>query len=935
MIFDPSGPSFTNAPGMRLPRLEHAAVTLGDGRVAFVGGSSDWARWTPTSVVEVYDPVAGSFASAGDLVTDRHAPIVSVATISGERLVVAGTGGSSGMSGRTIEVFDPDSGVLTFATVTLPDGTTGQGYEPSIGFAGGSGAGYTFDVVWGALPTGLSLGAAGSFAGAPSTSGVFTFTVKLTDSSSAAAYRTFTIVVDRLTITSPQTLPEAVTGVAYSYQFTRSGGTGPFTWSSPSLPGGLSLTPAGLLFGTLNTTGWVGGTITVTDAAGQTALKNFNLQVVAPLALSAGTPFLGVATEFYHYEVQAQNGIYPLTWSIDSGMLLPGLQLDQFGSTNGFPTRTGLFDVTVRATDSTAPPQTATQNVLERVTAIDQSAPGGPLGNTVSINSTQMLAQTLTLRANAPIYAVRAPVTCASGTLTITIKDVTPGGEPGVSILAGGTFATPMPLDEKFPLGAPFHASAGWRLAVVFSTDGDCTMLQPSEPDNYGGGAAYVNTGGGWSPMPGYADFKLETLVDLPDLQFTPTYRPEPQLNLLGSGSALITGGSDQVTTYNPATRLLVDRPPSVLYRSEGTATMLPNGKVLLAGGQVGLGVTNGAELWDPATGTATATGEPMEFARKLHSATLLADGKVLIAGGLQPDGMSFVPIAEIYDPVTDTFSQAGTMVSVRILHQATLLPSNKVLITGGASSGNYEDAELYEPGTGFVAVANPMNVRRFKHRDVALQDGRVLITGGQNFDVYETVSAMELYDENCDCFTEVAPLGTVRQLHSATLVANGNVLVAGGVTVPDSNLAEATMEVFDPLSGIVRPAGSMDVARAGHAAIRLCPQGGCGYAGQVLFAGGFIQNAAEHSVETFDPAVDVLPVAIFGSAYGGSIASTFLSPTFMVVTGALPSGLSVNATTGDIEGSPTQLGTFSFAVRITGGPTEVEYKTLALIVQE
>lgn len=552
----------------------------------------------------------------------------------------------------------------------------------------------------------------------------------------------------------------------------------------------------------------------------------------------------------------------------------------------------------------------------------------------MSIDSTQ----TLTVRANAPIYAVRAPVTCASGTLTITIREVLAGGEPGPAIVASGTFVTPMPLDEKFPLDAPFYASAGWRLAVVFSTGDDCTMAQPNAGDNYGGGAAYVNTGGGWIPMPGYADFKLETLVDLPDLQFTPTYRPEPQLNLLGSGSALITGGSDQVTTYDPVTRLLVDRPPSVLYRSEGTATLLPNGKVLLAGGQVGLGVTNGAELWDPATGTAAATGEPMEFARKLHTATLLADGKVLIAGGLQPDGVTFVQIAEIYDPVTDTFSQAGNMVSVRILHQATLLPSNKVLITGGASSGNYVDAELYTPGTGFVAVANSMNVRRLKHRDVRLLDGRVLVTGGQNFDVYETVAAMELYDENCDCFTEVASLGTVRQLHSATLLATGNVLVAGGVTVPDSEEAVAAMELVNvaavPASFSAQPAGSMDVARAGHAAIRLCPGGGCGYEGHVLFAGGFIREASQHSVETFDPAADLLPVASFASAYGGSVASTFLSPTFMVVTGALPSGLSVNATTGDIEGSPTQMGSFTFTVRITGGPTEVEYKTLSLIVE-
>jgi len=110
------------------------------------------------------------------------------------------------------------------------------------------------------------------------------------------------------------------------------------------------------------------------------------------------------------------------------------------------------------------------------------------------------------------------------------------------------------------------------------------------------------------------------------------------------------------------------------------TATLLPNGKVLVAGGAIGYTPLASAELYDPATGTWTAT-ESLHTARFFHTATLLPNGKVLVAGGA---GNGYLASAELYDPATETWTATGSLHTARDLHTATLLPNGKVLVAGG-----------------------------------------------------------------------------------------------------------------------------------------------------------------------------------------------------------------------------------------------------------
>jgi len=304
----------------------------------------------------------------------------------------------------------------------------------------------------------------------------------------------------------------------------------------------------------------------------------------------------------------------------------------------------------------------------------------------------------------------------------------------------------------------------------------------------------------------------------------------------------------------------------------------LTNGQVLVAGGYAinAINLTNSCELYDVGSKSWVLTGQ-MTTARAQHTATLLQNGKILVAGGWV--GWAVGPVtssAELYDPVLGNWTSVGSMTNARVGHTATLLNNGKVLIAGGQNQSEhppntlYSSAELYDPATGNWTQTGSMNTSHSGHTATLLPNGFVLIAGGTTIG---TESA-ELYNPNTGNWTIAGPMINTRSSHTATLLTNGLVLVAGGYV--NGNATNAA-ELYDPLNNVWAPTGSLLQSRGEFASVLLA--NGC-----VLATGGY-QNP---------------PYNIFSSTeiyYPGSLPSITGQPQPTAVTNGHFASFNVVAT--------------------------------------
>ncbi|WP_175545087.1 kelch repeat-containing protein [Variovorax sp. OV329] len=278
--------------------------------------------------------------------------------------------------------------------------------------------------------------------------------------------------------------------------------------------------------------------------------------------------------------------------------------------------------------------------------------------------------------------------------------------------------------------------------------------------------------------------------------------------------------------------------------RTNHSATLLTNGKVLVAGGHDDASTLASAALYTPGTGLWTATGS-MGATRFFHTATLLQDGRVLIAGGEDLLGV-FRSSAELFDPATGQWSPTGAMSTARSGHTATLLPDGKVLVAAGTNGSFLLSAELFDPATGQWTPTGSMNTARSVFTATSLTDGRVLVAGGTNG---SPISAAELFDPATGLWAPTAPLTAARLTHAATLLPDGQVLVAGGNGGAGGGGSLATAERYDPATGTWTVTGPMSAGRTAGTATLLSD-------GHVLAAGGYSSTgSALASTDLFDPA--------------------------------------------------------------------------------
>jgi galactose oxidase-like protein/Kelch motif protein len=286
-------------------------------------------------------------------------------------------------------------------------------------------------------------------------------------------------------------------------------------------------------------------------------------------------------------------------------------------------------------------------------------------------------------------------------------------------------------------------------------------------------------------------------------------------------------------------------------------ATRLPDGTVLVVGGISDFGVfVPTAELYDPVTDTFSDTGAP-NASRMRPTVVRLADGRVLVAGGLADDGATYLQSAEIYDPATGEFTATGDMNVRRYVTSAALLEDGRVLLAGGFNrdDGPLTSAEVFDPATGEFTATGSLALPRSEPKAVVrLLDGRVLIAGGSNED--GPIGTAELYDPVTGTFSHTAgDLVHPIEDHALALLDDGRVLVVGGSDGGQTGfpIYYADAELFDPATGLFTSTGSLAFPREFTTASRL-PDG------RVLIAGGLHTGGGPGygvvaETEIYDPA--------------------------------------------------------------------------------
>jgi hypothetical protein len=405
----------------------------------------------------------------------------------------------------------------------------------------------------------------------------------------------------------------------------------------------------------------------------------------------------------------------------------------------------------------------------------------------------------------------------------------------------------------------------------------------------------------------------------------------------LADGRALVAGGpgtgfnpsTTSTEVFDPVTNTFSQTAPMAGGRMYASTARLPDGKVLVAGGMV----TNSnppdnratAELYDPATGTWSATGS-MSAGRQEAIAVPLPDGRVMVIAGDET-----ARACEIYDPATGTFSPTGLLLQPRMRFVASVLPGGRVLVAGGEpawSTPAHTSAEIWDPATGTWAATGSMAYGRYSATATPLADGKVLVVGGSTSESYSTVLAQaEVFDPVTGVFSPAGSLSVARSGHGAARLPSGDVVVVGGMT--NIGLNSDSIERYNAATGAWVSGGTLAVARRFPAATALA-------SGEVLVSGGLsaeagpsaetIEAACIASLNTLSPGNASYPAA----ASSGSVSVSHAAgcawrvsnvPSWITLTSPVPgfgNGVltySVAANTGSGRGATLKIGDASFYV--------------------
>ena len=899
----------------------------------------------------------------------------------------------------------------------------------------GAFGGATFTVDSGTLPDGLNLGNNGLLSGIPTTPGAFAFTVRVTDENGCSATgATYNLqIAEAPSIAAFTATPGTITtGASSTLQGTFTGGTG-FITSNP--PGTSTSIASGGSIGVSPTTTTV-YTLTVTNAAGDTEVSTATVTVVLPptcisvtfspssAQILSGSGYAvkpqfadGVAT--MEYSVTGGPGFTALPGPFTSGTFFSGPTIDcandctaifsltvtnDAGSscnTLGFlavfsvpaitsftatattvatGTNVGLTPVFSGGAGTITPSVGTVSSGFQTNVAVSSSRTftltvTNQMGTTVSrsvfvnVNGTLTAGPQLsvarfgatatrlpngkvliaggatTLGGNgqntAVIYDPVANTYAATGSLGTARTNHTATLLPnGKVLIAGGKDGAGTPLDSLELFDLLGNAGAGTFSPVVATmsvtrSDHTATLL----PD----GKVLLAGGGGVSTNADLFTPSTSSIATLTGANGMLSPRTGQTATLLPNGKVLLAGGgvvTTELFDWTAATSPFEFGPTLAFAPSGGTATLMANGLVLIAGGTAQAGDVQTYDYSDGATGSLSANGVGggMGTARQSAAAVLLPDGRVLIAGGT-----ASTQVGTLFDPETSTFFATPTNATSYRANFAVLLGNGKAFISGGSTSRNAllfdptiaafrlwtdsetaiatdqhtmtllpdghvlvaggefivgfgpgattNNANLFDPagnsGVGTFDAAPPLNQARFAHTATLLPNGKVLIAGGGRFalNVLSLVPEVELWDGAA--FTSPPGVTTSRSFHSATLLPNGKVLLAGGRD-PSNGASFNTADLYDVATGTISAAATMTTPRFDHGAT-LLPNG------KVLIVGGFTTTGATASVELYDPEANswstVSTAGLTGFARSRPTVTALPNGKVLIVGGANTSG--------------------------------------------
>src|SRR5882672_9150478 len=569
----------------------------------------------------------------------------------------------------------------------------------------------------------------------------------------------------------------------FTFAIASAGAQSPWTWAvtSGALPGGLMLGADGSLTGTPTAAGSFTFTVTVTDSAQPAASGSQPFTVIistpGPPVLTPGqTPPAGIHGTGYNFQFGETDGFWPITFGVTQGAVPPGLTLGADGSLTGTPTKASStpFAFTVTVTDSSTP--TPATNSVDYAITISEPPPP-------SINNTPPPTATVGSLYSFQFYAsdglaplVWTPPTAPMGGLAVSLDGIL-SGTPSTAGIFPITLTVKDALNQSSP-ATPFTVRVAMaRPEAAFIQTGSMTVARTAHTATRLLDGRVLIAGGGSASAELY-DPTSQTFSVTGSMTLAQDARSATLLansTLPSHGKVLMAGGGDLIAElYDPTAGTFTATGSMGAPHLGQTATLLQNGQVLIAGGE-----TAKAELFNPSTGAFVATGS-MTVSRSGHTATLLPDGRVLIAGGVQDFGPGTVPIplgpgvasAELYDPMSGTFTPTGSMSEGRTGHTATLLADGTVLVTGTDST-----AELFSPTTETFSVVGTLSTG-LRATATLRNDGTVLVAGGRS---RGSLAAANLFAPESGGFVATGSLITARDGHTATRLVDGSVLVTGG----------------------------------------------------------------------------------------------------------------------------------------------------------